>query len=431
MIWRSNTTAHYDPITLMTVSFNITSPCDMRESVFFLFLSSQRSQQPATRRQLIVSLFNVVYSGVIIMHWTSCGTYPSLLFIHHHRNMRRSQSSNSYSIQQKEYGFNRPSLLSPDDCRWNASMSTTKNSRLDARAVAAGRSLLDRWNDVKEASHHRRVSEHNEEFSASAADTPLPPIGRRSTTELSLKSCLSSSSNTSMLQQSTQCNLDRRRRRSTTLIESFEHASNNNISGGSRVRRGASSSALLFANNKRTNNSSNRNEEFKPVMTTRNVSFSHLQVREYEVTLGDNPSVSSGVPLSLGWRYNPNEKISKLDDDDDDEMGSGTWGDSSNTSPASSLIVDFDGSSYINSSNKSSPPPRRRRSSLKLSDRERHRRLSANPNVSAEDLQNVLQAVAGVRLERKESLNELRKELREERRKLKQQRKVRGSGSMG
>ena len=350
--------------------------------------------------------------------------------------MRRSQSSNSYSIRQKEHDFKnsdcnahvRPSLVPPDECRWNASMSNT-NNRLDARAVAAGRSLLDRWNEVKEASHHRRVSEHYEEFSASAAETPLPPTRRRSTTELSLKSCLSSSSNTSMLQQSMHCNLDRsRRRRSTTLIDSFEHAaSNNNISGGSRVRRGASSSALLFANNKRTNNSSNRNEEFKPLVT-RNVSFSHLQVREYEVTLGDNPSVSSGVPLSLGWRYNPNEKISKLADDDN-EMGSGTWGDNSNTSPASSLIVDFDGSSYVNPSNKSSPQPRRRRSSLKLSDRERHRRLSANPNVSAEDLHNVLQAVAGVRLERKESLNELRKELREERRKLKQQRN--GSGSMG
>ena len=210
------------------------------------------------------------------------------------------------------------------------------------------------------------------------------------------------------------------------MIESFEHASNNNnISSGCRVRRGAaSSSVLLLANNKSTNNSSSRNEEFKPLMT-RNVSFSHLQVREYEVTLGDNPSVSSGVPLSLGWRYNPNERISKLDDD---EIDSGAWGDRS-TSTASSLIVDFDGSSDINLSSKLSSPPRRRRSSLKLSDRERHRRLSANPNVSVEDLQSVLQAVANVRLERKESLNELR----EQRRMLKQQQKKvqRRSGSVG
>mmetsp|Transcript_4186 Transcript_4186/g.4596 ORF Transcript_4186/g.4596 Transcript_4186/m.4596 type:complete len:156 (+) Transcript_4186:149-616(+) len=34
------------------------------------------------------------------------------------------------------------------------------------------------------------------------------------------------------------------------------------------------------------------------------VGFANAIIREYEVTLGDNPSVSKGPPLSLGWSYN-------------------------------------------------------------------------------------------------------------------------------
>jgi len=324
--------------------------------------------------------------------------------------MRRSHSSKTHFVHQQQQHAS-----VTDDVRLGASMSTTNNP-LNACAAAAGRSLLNRPTQLnKTALRQRRLSEHNEVFPASAAETPLPPI-RRTGTDLTLKSCLSSSSQTSMLQQSMH---DLHRRRTTTLTDSFEIASyNKNIN--SKIRRGAaSSSALLFANNK-ASTSASRNEEFKPI-TTRNVSFSHLQVREYEVTLGDNPSVSGGVPLSLGWRYNPKERISKLDSDD--ELGSGACG---GGYTASSLIVDFDGSSNIDLSSKSSPTRRR---SLKLSDRERHRRLSANPNVSAQDLHSVLQAVSSIRMERKESLDELRQE-----RRMRQQQKLQmqtESGSMG
>jgi hypothetical protein len=36
----------------------------------------------------------------------------------------------------------------------------------------------------------------------------------------------------------------------------------------------------------------------------RSVKFGKIQIREYDVVVGDNPACSSGAPISLGWGYN-------------------------------------------------------------------------------------------------------------------------------
>ena len=46
----------------------------------------------------------------------------------------------------------------------------------------------------------------------------------------------------------------------------------------------------------------------------RHVSFSKVQIRQYERTLGDNPSVSSGPALSLDWTYNTDTEILTIED---------------------------------------------------------------------------------------------------------------------
>ena len=43
------------------------------------------------------------------------------------------------------------------------------------------------------------------------------------------------------------------------------------------------------------------------------VSFDTVNIREYRVTVGDNPSCSGGAPLSLGWHYNEEQLTLPLD----------------------------------------------------------------------------------------------------------------------
>jgi hypothetical protein len=39
------------------------------------------------------------------------------------------------------------------------------------------------------------------------------------------------------------------------------------------------------------------------IMKTKSVSFGNIEVREYPMVLGDNPSCRDGLPVSLGWEY--------------------------------------------------------------------------------------------------------------------------------
>jgi hypothetical protein len=50
-----------------------------------------------------------------------------------------------------------------------------------------------------------------------------------------------------------------------------------------------------------------------PRNSRKSVVFRNIEIREYEIDIGDNPSVRSGPPLSLGWKYEK-EKIIALDE---------------------------------------------------------------------------------------------------------------------
>jgi len=138
-------------------------------------------------------------------------------------------------------------------------------------AISAGRALLNRPSPAQAAAQASSAQQASSSsgyssspFTASAAASPL----RRLRTEpAQLKSCLSSS---------------------------------NVLSAKTNPSSSSSSQA-------------NRNEEFNLRTMKRNVSFSHLQIREYAITLGDNPSVSSGPPVTLDWAYDPQETTAPVE----------------------------------------------------------------------------------------------------------------------
>ena len=193
------------------------------------------------------------------------------------------------------------------------SLSPSSNSRA---AVSAGRALLNR----PSAQTSSAQANSSSPFTASAAASPLR---RLSTEPAQLKSCLSSSN------------------------------------------------VLSTKTDPSSSSQANCNEEFK---LKRNVSFSHLQVREYAITLGDNPSVSSGPPVTLDWSYDPQEKTAPVD-------------------AFEAVRI------------------RRPSSHLVLSDRQRAQLLLAmRPDLCPNEMSEVLQDVAAARLERKMSRNEFLEE---------------------
>ncbi|GKY94709.1 hypothetical protein MPSEU_000436400 [Mayamaea pseudoterrestris] len=49
----------------------------------------------------------------------------------------------------------------------------------------------------------------------------------------------------------------------------------------------------------------------------RKIQFANIQIREYNRTIGDNPSCSSGPPISISWEYDPNTKVVSVDQYED------------------------------------------------------------------------------------------------------------------
>jgi len=61
-------------------------------------------------------------------------------------------------------------------------------------------------------------------------------------------------------------------------------------------------------------------------LTMRNrVQFSNVNLREYEICLGDNPAVQRGAPISLDWNYNETEFCYSIEDFEKSEHCSVTY----------------------------------------------------------------------------------------------------------
>ena len=145
------------------------------------------------------------------------------------------------------------------------------------------------------------------------------------------------------------------------------------------------STTVTKKNNRRSMSELKLSEQPGP---KRNVSFSHQSVREYEVTLGDNPSVSSGFPVSLGWRYDPHETIFSLAHA------------AVERSNLEGEMVSINNTSDNNGRHlQHTPPVRRSMSELKLSEHQRHALLLDDHNVTMENLTEVMTSIMRTKLE--------------------------------
>lgn len=68
---------------------------------------------------------------------------------------------------------------------------------------------------------------------------------------------------------------------------------------GARHQREVSGSRSLSVSGSCLKRANSENKK----QINRSISFSNLQVREYDLTIGDNPSVSYGPPVQLSWQY--------------------------------------------------------------------------------------------------------------------------------
>lgn len=88
---------------------------------------------------------------------------------------------------------------------------------------------------------------------------------------------------------------------------SFRRNSNPSVASSSRTTNTNTGTGGM------NNSSSNRRTPFRGGARRRLVHFSTVHVREYKVTIGDNPCCSYGPPLSLDWEYIDDGKDIPLD----------------------------------------------------------------------------------------------------------------------
>jgi len=101
----------------------------------------------------------------------------------------------------------------------------------------------------------------------------------------------------------------------------------------------------------------------------RTASFSTLEIREYAITLGDNPGGAQGPPISLDWDYNEGQtQVMSLDDYEDTR------------------------------------PPRRDKYQMHMAENLRRWRLLRETGCSLKDLMKATKAAANVRKQRKKSI---------------------------
>jgi len=113
-------------------------------------------------------------------------------------------------------------------------------------------------------------------------------------------------------------NNNRRRRKSVMKVSTQRNSLNSSTDSSNRrrsqMKKKMSSRASKFLSTRKMMNFREHNldldrssSKVKPERSS-SLRFFDVEVREYDVTVSDNPGVKSGVAIELGWDYNVSER---------------------------------------------------------------------------------------------------------------------------
>lgn len=168
-----------------------------------------------------------------------------------------------------------------------------------AKSICNDESILSSVVQEKQGSCKEEISARK--TPSKARRNSLPSLLRQRSLLLS-KSFSSDDSNRISLDAVTDSNI-----KSCMSVKKLEDSLQSAASGERRRRR----ESLPNLSSSHWSDDEEEKIQRKPV---RRVSFHEVEVRNYNVTLGDNPSVQKGPPLSLDWNYDPNHTIRPLED---------------------------------------------------------------------------------------------------------------------